>query len=153
MKDREQMIEIVSNAKKACAQRYGCASCRYKRGNQCLEKSIVDALIEAGFERVNRRPIDPTDEELDRQNYKLAFEAGFQRGRADRVEHRVEVLERALVIMAEGVLEYAKKAKVMATTSDGSFSCEMGAQLALLANDALRKAEQKMTEEKKEKNK
>lgn len=31
MTDREQMIEIVSNAKKACAKRNGCASCRYKR--------------------------------------------------------------------------------------------------------------------------
>ena len=153
MKDREQMSEIVSNAEKACARRYGCASCRYKRGNQCLEKSIVDALIEAGFERASRRPIDPTGEEFDRQVHKLAFEAGFQRGRADRAEHRVEVLERALVIMAERVLEYAEKANVMAMTSDGLFSCEKGALLALLANDALLKAEQKMTEEKKEENK
>ena len=66
---------------------------------------------------------------------------------AKRLLHRAEVLERALIIMAERVLEYAKKAKVTATTSDGMFGCEKDVQLALLVNDALRKAEQKITEE------
>lgn len=55
-----------------------------------------------------------------------------------------------MVIMAERVLEYAEKANVTAMTSDGLFSCNKGAQLALLVNDALREAEQKMTEEKKQ---
>lgn len=64
-----------------------------------------------------------------------------------RARHRVEVVERALVIMAERVLEYAEKAKVTAMTSDGLFSCDKDAQLALLVNDALRKAEQEMTRE------
>lgn len=68
----------------------------------------------------------------------------------ESAKHRAEVAARALVIMAERVLEYAEKAKVTATTSDGLFSYDKGAQLALLANDALLKAEQKMTEEKKE---
>ena len=67
----------------------------------------------------------------------------------DEYKHRAEVLERALIIMAEKVLEYAQKAKVTAMTSDGLFSCEKDVQLALLANDALIKAEQKMTEEEK----
>lgn len=70
----------------------------------------------------------------------------------DEYKHRAEVAERALIIMAERVLEYAENAKVMATTSDGLFSCEKDAQLALLVNDALLKAEQKLAEEKKEGN-
>lgn len=66
---------------------------------------------------------------------------------AKKQNRRTEVAERALVIMAERVLEYAEKANVTAMTSDGLFSYEKGTQLALLANDALLKAEQKMTEE------
>lgn len=62
----------------------------------------------------------------------------------DEYKHRAEVAERALVITAERVLEYAQKAKVTAMTSDGLFSCDKNAQLALLANDALIKAEQEM---------
>ncbi len=69
---------------------------------------------------------------------------------AKRLLHRAEVLERALIIMAERVLEYAQNAKVMAMTSDGMFGCEKDVQLALLANDALLKAEQQIVEEKKE---
>ena len=68
----------------------------------------------------------------------------------ENARHRAEVAERALVIMAEKVVEYAEKANVTAMTSDGLFSCDKNAQLALLVNDALRKAEQKMTEEEKE---
>ena len=63
---------------------------------------------------------------------------------AKRLLHSVEVLERALIMMAEKVVEYAEKANVTAMTSDGLFSCDKNAQLALLVNDALRKAEQKM---------
>lgn len=68
----------------------------------------------------------------------------------DEYKHRAQVAERALVITAERVLEYAEKANMTAMTSDGFFSCDKDAQLALLANDALLKAEQKMTEEEKE---
>lgn len=59
-----------------------------------------------------------------------------------------ETMARALIIMAERVLEYAQKAKVTAMTSDGLFSCDKDAQLALLVNDALRKAEQLAEKEK-----
>lgn len=69
-------------------------------------------------------------------------------GLAKRLLHRAEVAERALVIMAKKVLEYAEKAKVTAMTSDGLFSCDKDAQLALLVNDALRKAEQLAEKEK-----
>lgn len=69
---------------------------------------------------------------------------------AKKQKRRAEVAERALIIMAEKVLEYAQKAKVTATTSDGMFGCEKDVQLALLANDALLKAEQQIVEEKKE---
>ena len=68
----------------------------------------------------------------------------------ENARHRAEVAERALVIMAERVLAYAEKAKVTAMTSDGMFGGEKDVQLALLANDALRKAEQQIVEEKKE---
>ena len=64
-----------------------------------------------------------------------------------RAGHRLEVVERALIIMAERALEYAQKANVTAMTSDGLFSCDKNVQLALLVNDALRNAEQEMTEE------
>lgn len=69
-------------------------------------------------------------------------------GLAKRLLHRVEVLEQALIIIAERVVEYAKNAKVTAMTSDGLFSCDKDAQLALLVNDALREAGQEITEEK-----
>ena len=65
----------------------------------------------------------------------------------ESARHHAEVVERALIIMAERVLEYAEKAKVTAMTSDGLFSCDKNAQLALLVNDALLKAEQKPAEE------
>lgn len=65
-------------------------------------------------------------------------------------KRRAEVAERALVIMAESALAYAEKAKVTAMTSDGFFSCDKDAQLALLVNDALLKAEARLKEMKEE---
>ena len=64
----------------------------------------------------------------------------------ESARHHAEVVERALIIMAERVLEYAEKAKVMAMMSDGLFSCDKNTQIALLANDALRKAEARLKE-------
>lgn len=81
----------------------------------------------------------PLETDKDREISRLKAENAELRAR-----HRVEVVERALVIMAERVLEYAQKAKVTAMTSDGLFSCDKNAQLALLVNDALLKAEQEM---------
>lgn len=107
----------------------------------------------------NPRNVEEAKEQL-QDKFKLAciklatLEDKIERGElveglAKRLLHRVEVLERALIIMAERVLEYAEKAKLMAMTSDGMFSFAKDAQLALLTNDALIKAEQKMTEEEK----
>ena len=64
----------------------------------------------------------------------------------ESVRHHAEVAERALIIMAERVLEYVEKAKVTAMTSDGLFSCDKNTQIVLLANDALLKAKKELAE-------
>ena len=52
---------------------------------------------------------------LSRQLHEFAFEAGFQRGRAEKAEHRAEVAERALLEMCRA---YAPIPSYMLATAE-----------------------------------
>lgn len=115
------------------------------------DEAIADALIAAGIGDVTKYKEIIRDLNTDVVAYRALSKADDleqiiegQKSLIDEYKHRAEVAERALVIIAERVLEYAQKAKVTAMTSDGLFSYDKDAQLALLVNDALLKAEQKM---------
>ena len=99
---------------------------------------MTDKEIEAGIERACECDCAPPSTGWTVNPFPII------RDYIERLKHRAEVEERALVIIAERVLEYAQKAKVTAMTSGGLFSYDKDAQLALLVNDALLKAEQKM---------
>lgn len=136
MSDREKMMEIIKSKMWWDEDFFVPRTIGHVDARNLGD--IADALIEAGFGEVCK---------WQDIGAKASAKAVIMCAKA---EHRAEVAERALVIMAERVLEYAEKANVMATTSDGLFSCDKDAQLALLANDALCKAEQKIVEEEKE---
>lgn len=158
MTDREKIIEIIDKwASRAVITKINGASV-YDQNNAA---GLADALIEAGIgdvtalkERAGSEIKSCYKEIAEKRDETAKLRKQLKRAQnaAKKQKRRAEVVERALVIMAKRVLEYAEKAKVMATTSDGLFSCEKDAQLALLANDALLKAEQKLAEEKKEGN-
>lgn len=154
MTDREKIISIIEQNKYCDVNTTAnCRECRYNKelanykDMGCSSLKTADALIEAGFISLKtssewaREACDILRNIKDDEIKCICEER-------DDIARRAEVAERALVIMAERVLEYAQKAKVTAMTSDGLFSCDKNAQLALLVNDALLKAEQEMTEEK-----
>ena len=126
----------------------GCMpECKYFTTGGCISPFNCPYKIETGY--INSATSIPAYME----QYKgmshdvikrLKAENAALHERLKEVEHRAEVEERALVIIAERVLEYAQKAKVTAMTSGGLFSYDKDAQLALLVNDAPLKAEQKM---------
>lgn len=155
MTEREKIAQLLCKQTGSNENRE-CETCPF---NGCIAQRQADALIKAGIGDVTEYKEIIRDLNTDVVAYRALSKADDleqiiegQKSLMDEYKHRAEVAERALIIMAENVLEYAQKAKVTAMTSDGMFSCEKDVQLALLANDALRKAEQKLAEEKKEGN-
>ena len=126
----------------------GCMpECKYFTTGGCISPFNCPYKIETGY--INSATCIPAYMEQykgmsDDVIKRLKAENADPHERLKEVEHRAEVEERALVIIAERVLEYAQKAKVTAMTSGGLFSYDKDAQPALLVNDALLKAEQKM---------
>lgn len=121
MTDREKLIQIIGEwANNAVSNKRSGAS--VYDPNNAIE--LADALIEAGVvsDIDIQGLVDGTSElyvkdkglmclykidevkRLDRRANEFALEARFQRGQAEKAEHRAEVAERALATVCEEVL-------------------------------------------------
>ena len=142
---KKKIADIVE-ANSMCPDEGECRTCKYHKeicddsdnpNYSCITLKVVDALIAAGL-RFGENLTATFDHMVLKREHEL--------------EHRFAeasmrtTAERALVIIAERVLAYAEKARVTAMTSDGLFSCDKNAQLALLTNDALIEAEARLKE-------
>lgn len=116
---------------------------------------IADALIEAGIGDVSKWQAycdlysnQAGDIMEDRRKAREAADysmQGWKRASAkcEELEHRAEVAERALLNMTK---KYNSAERKIATTKDGWFSLGE-AQIALLANGAIKEAEKELAEE------
>lgn len=138
MTEREKIVEIVLDTEITGIK------LRNITGGISTANAIADTLIEAGIGDKSGYCLFISKDGTEIKQLYSCEEVEQIVNERDEYKHRAEVEERALVIIAERVLEYAQKAKVTAMTSGGLFSYDKDAQLALLVNDALLKAEQKM---------
>lgn len=112
--------------------------------NEELKKKIVDVLRDNREYKLQYYPDDNYTEVV--IDYEAIADALIAAGFGDVTEwkHRSEVAERALINMTK---KYNKAERKIATTKDGWFS-RGEAQIALLANDAIKQAENELAEEK-----